>query len=270
MDDSGSGGSVQVQPHPTHNNSRAALCRWQIPLFSKIKARQLWSPYFEVGGYDCRLLLYPKGGEGEGGRGGLPTPAAGLSSTERPSRPPSRPQATSKRCRGTCPSIYRCGWRQRPLGGGITPRTLWIDLESVITIDPSARAPGVQVSLPLPVPLIRRERLHLLIVVLGTATGPRCWPPPAPLAGHCWSRRMNLSPPPSLLACFSPPRTPASPLVLFLSPPLTPARAPLSSKSLARRSRTGRAPGAAIVTSAWHPPTPPGCPRAYVCVRVLC
>lgn len=39
----------------------AALCRWAIGDFSKVKARALWSRYFDVGGYDCRLLVYPKG-----------------------------------------------------------------------------------------------------------------------------------------------------------------------------------------------------------------
>ncbi|KAK3437118.1 hypothetical protein EUGRSUZ_C01723 [Eucalyptus grandis] len=39
----------------------AATCRWTVRNFSKIKARALWSKYFEVGGYDCRLLIYPKG-----------------------------------------------------------------------------------------------------------------------------------------------------------------------------------------------------------------
>ncbi|KAL4181746.1 hypothetical protein AMTRI_Chr12g272620 [Amborella trichopoda] len=39
----------------------SAICRWTIAQFSKVKARALWSRYFEVGGYDCRLLVYPKG-----------------------------------------------------------------------------------------------------------------------------------------------------------------------------------------------------------------
>ncbi|XP_059067225.1 uncharacterized protein LOC131062761 isoform X2 [Cryptomeria japonica] len=39
----------------------AAICRWSIAQFGKVKARALWSRYFEVGGYDCRLLVYPKG-----------------------------------------------------------------------------------------------------------------------------------------------------------------------------------------------------------------
>lgn len=38
-----------------------AVCKWAIGNFHKIKARALWSKYFEVGGYDCRLLIYPKG-----------------------------------------------------------------------------------------------------------------------------------------------------------------------------------------------------------------
>ncbi|KAA8521583.1 hypothetical protein F0562_012256 [Nyssa sinensis] len=39
----------------------AAVCKWSIFNFAKVKARALWSKYFEVGGYDCRLLVYPKG-----------------------------------------------------------------------------------------------------------------------------------------------------------------------------------------------------------------
>ncbi|KAK8602582.1 hypothetical protein V6N13_057786 [Hibiscus sabdariffa] len=39
----------------------SAVCRWTVHNFSRIKARALWSKYFEVGGYDCRLLVYPKG-----------------------------------------------------------------------------------------------------------------------------------------------------------------------------------------------------------------
>lgn len=38
-----------------------AVCRWNIAQFSRVKARALWSRYFEVGGYDCRLLVYPRG-----------------------------------------------------------------------------------------------------------------------------------------------------------------------------------------------------------------
>ncbi|XP_076917013.1 uncharacterized protein LOC143576923 [Bidens hawaiensis] len=39
----------------------AAVCRWTIFNFPRVKTRILWSKYFEVGGYDCRLLVYPKG-----------------------------------------------------------------------------------------------------------------------------------------------------------------------------------------------------------------
>ncbi|CAH9127329.1 unnamed protein product [Cuscuta epithymum] len=39
----------------------AAVCKWAIANFPRIKGRALWSKYFEVGGYDCRLLVYPKG-----------------------------------------------------------------------------------------------------------------------------------------------------------------------------------------------------------------
>lgn len=39
----------------------AAVCKWTVHNFPKLKARALWSKYFEVGGFDCRLLVYPKG-----------------------------------------------------------------------------------------------------------------------------------------------------------------------------------------------------------------
>ncbi|XP_057958521.1 uncharacterized protein LOC131151284 [Malania oleifera] len=39
----------------------SAICKWTVFNFPKVKARALWSKYFEVGGYDCRLLVYPKG-----------------------------------------------------------------------------------------------------------------------------------------------------------------------------------------------------------------
>ncbi|KAJ6834290.1 uncharacterized protein M6B38_335460 [Iris pallida] len=41
----------------------SAVCRWTIPGFprARARARALWSRYFEVGGFDCRLLIYPKG-----------------------------------------------------------------------------------------------------------------------------------------------------------------------------------------------------------------
>lgn len=42
-------------------NGHSAFCRWTVAQFPKIKARALWSRYFDVGGYDCRLLIYPKG-----------------------------------------------------------------------------------------------------------------------------------------------------------------------------------------------------------------
>ncbi|KAL8244505.1 hypothetical protein R6Q59_010763 [Mikania micrantha] len=38
-----------------------AVCKWTIFNFPRVKTRILWSKYFEVGGYDCRLLVYPKG-----------------------------------------------------------------------------------------------------------------------------------------------------------------------------------------------------------------
>ncbi|MCO5614616.1 hypothetical protein L7F22_068900 [Adiantum nelumboides] len=49
--------SVVVERRGDHS----AICKWTISQFTKVKARALWSRYFEVGGYDCRLLVYPKG-----------------------------------------------------------------------------------------------------------------------------------------------------------------------------------------------------------------
>eukprot|EP00854_Cymbomonas_tetramitiformis_P003916 gene3916-4879_t len=49
--------SVVIESRGEH----AAVCRWSLAQYSKVKARALWSKYFTVGGYDCRLLVYPKG-----------------------------------------------------------------------------------------------------------------------------------------------------------------------------------------------------------------
>ncbi|KAL9230264.1 hypothetical protein vseg_005639 [Gypsophila vaccaria] len=53
----GGGESISV----VKRGENAAVCRWTIAKFTKQKARALWSKYFAVGGYDCRLLAYPKG-----------------------------------------------------------------------------------------------------------------------------------------------------------------------------------------------------------------
>ncbi|KAH0465420.1 hypothetical protein IEQ34_005523 [Dendrobium chrysotoxum] len=55
--ESGGQESVWVERRGEHS----ALCRWSVAQFPRAKARALWSRYFEVGGYDCRLLIYPKG-----------------------------------------------------------------------------------------------------------------------------------------------------------------------------------------------------------------
>jgi hypothetical protein len=39
----------------------SATCKWTVQSFPRVKARASWSKYFEVGGYGCRLLFYPKG-----------------------------------------------------------------------------------------------------------------------------------------------------------------------------------------------------------------
>ncbi|GAV60527.1 MATH domain-containing protein, partial [Cephalotus follicularis] len=56
----GSGGA-QETVSVDRRGEYSAVCRWTVHNFPRIKARALWSKYFEVGGYDCRLLVYPKG-----------------------------------------------------------------------------------------------------------------------------------------------------------------------------------------------------------------
>nr|XP_043605929.1 uncharacterized protein LOC122578111 isoform X2 [Erigeron canadensis] len=58
---SSSGGSSSESVSIERRGEYAALCKWTISNFPKVKTRALWSKYFEVGGYDCRLLVYPKG-----------------------------------------------------------------------------------------------------------------------------------------------------------------------------------------------------------------
>lgn len=57
----GEAGSGQESVVVEKRGGHAALCKWTIAQFGKVKARALWSRYFDVGGYDCRLLVYPKG-----------------------------------------------------------------------------------------------------------------------------------------------------------------------------------------------------------------
>ena len=40
--------------------THSGTCKWNIAGFSN-KQKVLYSKYFEVGGYDCRLLVYPSG-----------------------------------------------------------------------------------------------------------------------------------------------------------------------------------------------------------------
>lgn len=55
------GGGAQETVTVDRRGDFSAVCRWTVQNFPRIKARALWSKYFEVGGYDCRLLIYPKG-----------------------------------------------------------------------------------------------------------------------------------------------------------------------------------------------------------------
>ena len=41
--------------------NHSAFCKWNIGNFAQAKQKTLWSKYFECGGYDCRLLVYPTG-----------------------------------------------------------------------------------------------------------------------------------------------------------------------------------------------------------------
>ncbi|CAN0877547.1 Ubiquitin C-terminal hydrolase 13 [Linum grandiflorum] len=57
----GSGGADDPVVVVDRRGEYSAVCRWTVDNFPRVKARALWSKYFEVGGYDCRLLIYPKG-----------------------------------------------------------------------------------------------------------------------------------------------------------------------------------------------------------------
>lgn len=43
--------------------NHSVTCKWNIAGFGNSSSKQkvLYSKYFEVGGYDCRLLVYPSG-----------------------------------------------------------------------------------------------------------------------------------------------------------------------------------------------------------------
>ncbi|KAK6236992.1 hypothetical protein QUC31_020783 [Theobroma cacao] len=55
------GGGAQETVVVDRRGEYSAVCRWTVYNLPRTKARALWSKYFEVGGYDCRLLVYPKG-----------------------------------------------------------------------------------------------------------------------------------------------------------------------------------------------------------------
>ncbi|CAL0319148.1 unnamed protein product [Lupinus luteus] len=59
--DGGGGAAAQESVAVERRGEYSVVCRWTVQNFPRIKARALWSKYFEVGGYDCRLLIYPKG-----------------------------------------------------------------------------------------------------------------------------------------------------------------------------------------------------------------
>lgn len=55
------GGGAQETVVLDRRGEYSVVCRWTVNNLPKVKARTLSSKYFEVGGYDCRLLIYPKG-----------------------------------------------------------------------------------------------------------------------------------------------------------------------------------------------------------------
>ncbi|KAG7567707.1 MATH/TRAF domain [Arabidopsis thaliana x Arabidopsis arenosa] len=57
----GSGGAQEIMA-VDRPGEYTAKCRWTVESFPcRLKSKALWSKYFDVGGYDCRLLVYPKG-----------------------------------------------------------------------------------------------------------------------------------------------------------------------------------------------------------------
>ncbi|CAL9234010.1 unnamed protein product [Arabidopsis halleri] len=57
----GSGGSQEIMA-VDRPGEYTAKCRWTVESFPcRLKSKALWSKYFDVGGYDCRLLVYPRG-----------------------------------------------------------------------------------------------------------------------------------------------------------------------------------------------------------------
>ncbi|CAN6841711.1 unnamed protein product [Brassica oleracea] len=56
----GSGGAQEIVA-VDRRGEYTAVCRWTVENFTRVKAKALWSKYFDVGGYDCRLLVYPRG-----------------------------------------------------------------------------------------------------------------------------------------------------------------------------------------------------------------
>ena len=52
-----SASAEDVVPRSAHS----ATCTWRLPDFATSRARQMWSEYRDVGGHECRLLVYPRG-----------------------------------------------------------------------------------------------------------------------------------------------------------------------------------------------------------------
>ncbi|MQL85323.1 hypothetical protein Taro_017837 [Colocasia esculenta] len=59
--DGGGGAQQDAAVSVERRGGHSASCRWAVAGFPRVKARALWSRYFEVGGFDCRLLVYPRG-----------------------------------------------------------------------------------------------------------------------------------------------------------------------------------------------------------------
>ena len=44
-----------------HFENQWAMAKWTVPDFSKIRGRSHYSPYFTIGGFDFRFMVYPRG-----------------------------------------------------------------------------------------------------------------------------------------------------------------------------------------------------------------
>lgn len=96
-------GKVEEDLIIDRRNPLSARCSWTIPdIKGKIKLRAVWSKYFDVGGYDCRLLVYPGGANWMLGRAAGPSPSlqarqAGATGSRVPCTPVASPTRVGHR-----------------------------------------------------------------------------------------------------------------------------------------------------------------------------